>query len=511
MNAPLTIRNLSPAALVLKGIERFEDPNSQQSRPTAFSFASANTASLSPSTSQLEEHTHTFKQQSIHVRLLPFESCTLTPPGLQEDAGISSTLSSANLRLTIEVSGGERYRIDTNPSYTQKASQKFVPLAQSPSHHLTALFHPSKPIPHLSIHSNDSWDLCKWMSTLPSSLPLSSLSIPGTHNSHTYYRALPSVRCQNVSVKSQLENGIRFLDIRVQPSHATDASKKDLYLVHGAFPISLTGAKYLDPVLKACYDFLEQNPSESVLISLKREGVGSSTDELLSQVLEQHYITPNQDKWYVASKAPYLGDVRGKLVLVRRYTLHEDLKASPEDHGHGLDATQWPHNSTHAMHGPFCVQDFCEVLHPDTIPQKLQYSNEHMIRAAECVAFVPGINTDKTNPVPSGPLYLNYLSASNFFRRSCWPENIAKVVNRGIEEWLCMGHHLEDPLTTPAEPGRTSTDVATEATVRKAKRGDGSTGIVVMDCVGEGGDWDLVKMIIGMNMGVRLKTETETS
>ena len=93
------------------------------------------------------------------------------------------------------------------------------------------------------------------MASLPPTLPLSALSIPGTHNSHTYYRALPSVRCQTASIKSQLENGIRFLDIRVQPVHASDASKKDLYLVHGAFPVSLTGPKYLDPVLRICYEF----------------------------------------------------------------------------------------------------------------------------------------------------------------------------------------------------------------------------------------------------------------
>lgn len=31
------------------------------------------------------------------------------------------------------------------------------------------------------------------------------------------------------------------------------------------------------------------------------------------------------------------------------------------------------------------------------------------------------------------------------------------------------------------------------------------TGVVVMDVVGEGGDWDLVRLVVGMNLGVLKK------
>jgi 1-phosphatidylinositol phosphodiesterase len=348
------------------------------------------------------------------------------------------------------------------------------------------------------------------MSTLPDAMPLSALSIPGTHNSHTHYRALPSVRCQVVDVKAQLDNGIRFLDIRVQPVYAADSTKKDLYLVHGAFPISLTGPKYFAPILQTCYDFLSANPSETILISLKREGVGSATDEYLAQLLEGHYITPNKSKWHVDTKLPYLGDVRGKLVLVRRYN------QAPSTKPIGLDATPWPHNATNALFpqpassATFCLQDFCEVLVASSIPTKIQYSNEHLVRAAQCQHHIPGITTDVTNPVPPGPLYLNFLSGSNFWKKACWPENIAKVVNRGMEEWLCVGHHLEDAPASTRHPDRVD-DAASvdnhQPVVRRAKNGDGSTGIVVMDCVGENGDWGIVRLIVGMNMGVIMKTQ----
>ena len=76
-----------------------------------------------------------------------------------------------------------------------------------------------------------------------------------------------------------------------------------------------------------------------------------------------------------------------------------------------------------------------------------------------------------------------------------------------------MGHHLEEPLVSPSEPGRTSGEGGgeggdgVEEVVRRVKSGDGSTGVVVMDMVGENGDWDLVRLIVGMNMGVLLKIE----
>jgi 1-phosphatidylinositol phosphodiesterase len=45
---------------------------------------------------------------------------------------------------------------------------------------------------------------------------------------------------------------------------------------------------------------------------------------------------------------------------------------------------------------------------------------------------------------------------------------------------------------------------------RGKKEGDGGTGIVIMDNVGEGGDWELVRLIIGLNMGVLAKMDEAT-
>ncbi|KAF2447492.1 PLC-like phosphodiesterase [Karstenula rhodostoma CBS 690.94] len=510
MAPPLTVRNLTATTITLKSLERFEDPNTKQSKATAFPSALKNAQTVAPSAPELGLHVQSFKRQDVDVELAPFESYTLRleAPEKPNPKTISS-LSSTTLRLTIEDEENERFRIDTNPAYTQKGSRTFTPLTPNPSTSYTALYHPTTPTAHLTIHTHHLPNYARWMQGLPDTLPLSAISIPGTHNSHTHYRALPSVRCQVVDVRTQLDNGIRFLDIRVQPASATDTSKRDLYLVHGAFPISLTGTKYLDPVLNACYAFLEANPSETILVSLKREGVGSATDAHLAAILQKHYFLPNAEKWYAGAAIPYLHSARGKLVLVRRY----EVAASPEletetepetepdtPTAPGLDASAWPHNATHALHGPFCIQDFCEIMHPAAIPDKLLHANAHLARAASATHFVPGVNTDVTNPIPPGPLYLNFLSGSNFFNVGTWPEKIARVVNRGVEQWMCAGHHLGVPVGDPQAPGHASVDGVDG--VRGVGGGDGAAGVVVMDMVGEGGSWDLVRLVVGMNMGV---------
>ena len=43
--------------------------------------------------------------------------------------------------------------------------------------------------------------------------------------------------------------------------------------------------------------------------------------------------------------------------------------------------------------------------------------------------------------------------------------------------------------------------------VKDETKGDGCTGIVVCDWVGEDGDWDLVRAIVGMNSRVLMKEQ----
>ncbi|KAF2746475.1 PLC-like phosphodiesterase [Sporormia fimetaria CBS 119925] len=534
MAAALTIRNFSSSPLTLKHVSRFKDPNSLQSRPSRVPFIGGNTSRTEAEVSRLQGHAQTYTEEDVDIQLLPFHAYTLPAPTQLNHESSSTSPGTVAIRLTICDPSGERHRIDTNPSYTQRSSVRLTPLTPNPSTTYSALFHPANPIAHLTIHTHHLLDLSTWMTSLPPTLPLSALSIPGTHNSHTHYRALPSVRCQVVDISTQLSHGIRFLDIRLQPSHATDSSKKDLLLVHGAFPVSLTGAKYFGPVLESCYQFLEKNPGETILLSLKREGTGGASDEMLSRVLERWYFGERREMWYFPptgtegeERIPYLGDVRGKIVLIRRYNTHSASPSEPQTPTRtrttppGLTATLWPHNTPHSQPTPtfpFSLQDYCEVLQPSAIAHKLSHSTSHLARSASTTSLIPGYNTDPANPCPPNPFFLNFLSGSNFWRVECWPDRIASVVNRGVEEWVVRemgfaagggGEEGVDEVRGRGgeEGGKTErvNGAGYPLLRRPLGEGDMGTGVVVMDNVGEGGDWELVRLIVGCNAGVLMK------
>lgn len=579
---PLTIRNLTPDPLTLKSIERFPDPHARQSRACASPFPSAlkdaqGARSAAPSLKELGAHAQTFTREEVHVRLGSWEAWTLrAPKGRPGDGVAGGRLSGAaggggkgkesatttTLRLTIENAAGERFRIDANPGYTQKGSHSFTPLGRDACGGYAALYHPGrtfssssssstdKSTPQLTITTHHLTPLSSWMSALPDSLPLSALSLPGTHNSHTYFRALPSVRCQASCVSTQLAHGIRFLDLRLQPSSSRECSDPAVRLVHGAFPVSLTGAKYLAPLLEEVYAFLARNEREAVVVSLKREGVGSALDEHLAGVLERWYIGARREMWWTGGRVPWLGEVRGKCVLLRRFEVptffsksltpppvvaaaaDADGADSEEDGNgdsieYGIPALPWPHSTPYSPLPPhLSLQDFYDISTAALIPSKLSHCTAHLARAAAATHFIPGVNTDPTNPIPPGPLFLNFLSGSNFFGKGTWPGHVAGVINAGVERWICREMGLEEEEEEMEEEeeveeveGRCSSKEEEEeeeegggrgeeegrgkvGRIRRAKRGDGAAGVVIMDMVGLGGDWDLVKLVVGLNMGV---------
>ena len=326
------------------------------------------------------------------------------------------------------------------------------------------------------------------MSRLQNENPLSALSIPGTHNSPTHHTALPSVRCQAVSVKEQLDNGIRFLDIRVQPEKPDDKSKDGLILVHSAFPVSLTGTKYFRGLINNVFAFLDENPSETIIISLKREGVGRSTDQQLSKILHDHY-TNDPNRWFTENRIPTLGEVRKKVVIIRRFALDESLRGKNTGTGWCIDAESWPDNCADGLcsSGEVRIQDFYEVAEHEDIGKKIDFSTDHLAKAAQNVCPLPTDVVEAAAKTATQPFYINFLSASNFWRTDCWPDRIASKVNPAIIEHLCRRHNDSSLLW--------NSDQGDE---RKAV-GDGSTGIVVCDWVGYNGDWDLVRCIVGMN------------
>ncbi|KAG9232053.1 phosphatidylinositol phospholipase-like protein C [Amylocarpus encephaloides] len=472
----LSIRNLTPTLFSLKLWEHFDSAKSPESASGGFSRITRSLSGLvssftttTPSSSQIAQKSSSFKSQAVSIPIEPFES----------KATDIQTSSTGTLRLTFEVEG-QRYRLDT-PTPT-KRSTVLTPLSPDPQFEFTAVY--LEEHAYLAVYS--SAKLESWMSRLKNETPLSALSIPGTHNSPTYHKALPSVRCQSVGVKFQLENGVRFLDIRVQPESSNDTSKEGLILVHSAFPVALTGPRYLRGLVETVFTFLDANPTETVIMSIKREGIGRATDEHLSQVLHGHYANDDR-RWFTENRIPSLGEVRSKIILLRRFSIHESLT------DWAMDAESWPDNCADGLcsSGEIRVQDFYEVAYSENIEKKIEYCSEHLVRAAKAACPPPDEVDGEPEKEVKRPIFMNFLSASNFWRANCWPEKVAKRVNPAIVGYLCRHHHA------PPMKGGDGDD--------EKEVGHGSTGVVVCDWVGHDGDWDLVRCIVGMNARIELK------
>ncbi|KAI9038052.1 phosphatidylinositol-specific phospholipase C [Aspergillus affinis] len=471
----LTVRNLTSTPITLKRIERFpahgKPRDDFQSLAKNFTRLVANvttnvTRTAGPVAS-LDDDSKPFEHKDVDIRVEPFKA-------VKTELRTFIDSDKERLRWVFEVEG-EKHQIQTPVPTKESATMKA--LCEKPKFKLTGVY--VTPESHLAVYS--SANLNAWMGELKDNTLVSSLSIPGTHNSPTCHVAPPSVRCQAVSPKEQLQNGVRFFDIRVQPQYPNDPAKDDLALVHSVFPISLTGNKYFRDLMREVDDFLKQNPSETLIISLKREGPGEHTDEQLGRILHDHYAR-SESNWYTEPKIPTLGEVRGKVVLLRRFNIAQNLKEAHGGRGWGIDASAWADNCANATcaSGQVCIQDFYEVQETQNIGEKVKYVTEHCERAGKtCYPFgvLPGPQATSAHP-----FYINFLSASNFWKLGTWPEKIAAKLNPAAVDYLCRKHCEKD--------------------------GDWSTGILVTDWVGLDGDWDLVRCIVGMNARLKLRQET---
>lgn len=470
----VSIRNISQTPLELKLVEHF-DPDQAKTISTqnvtiglshitnSIGMTNNTTRAAVP---QISADAKPFATREVSIHLEPY-SITTT------DVHSFIKTPSERLRLTFQTPMGGQHQMYCPVPTTESSS--LVALAPNPLVRFTGVYLPQSAFVTLYSTAN----LNAWMAPLPDSTPLGALSMPGTHNAPTCHKAPPSVRCQAVSPRQQLENGVRFFDLRVQVPTPYDPNSDSLILVHAVFPIALSGTKYFRDLYNEIRSFLDANPSETLVVSFKREGTGDGKDEQLGRILKDHYTNPQQ--WFTQPRVPSLGEARGKVVLLRRFNIDDQLKGQWEGRGWGIGAAVWADNTPCAMcpSGDVCVQDFYEVMEDASIDKKIELAKAHMERSGCCV-FDRAELQQANDHGKKLPLYVNFLSASNFWKVGTWPEKIAAKVNPACVEHLCRRHMVADDG-------------------RGVKEGDWSTGVVVCDWVGLDGDWDLVRCIVGMN------------
>jgi 1-phosphatidylinositol phosphodiesterase len=170
-----------------------------------------------------------------------------------------------------------------------------------------------------------------WMSKVDGSKSLYDMSIPGTHATCALYGG-DAAQTQKKTLKAQLNDGIRFVDIRCRQIEDTFAIHHDLVYEKINFG---------DGVLKVCLEFLADHPKEAIIMSVKPEYTPVNNKLTFEQVFDK-YIKDYQCKnqWYFDDTVPTLDDVRGKIVLFRRFDTDDPNQVK------GLKAQPWPDDTT---------------------------------------------------------------------------------------------------------------------------------------------------------------------
>lgn len=176
-----------------------------------------------------------------------------------------------------------------------------------------------------------------WMKYVDGNKYLDELSIPGTHDSGTCSvdndtePQSSQVKCQQDYIPTQLLEGIRYFDIRLGKGDNPG-------ICHGDFYLFKKDGYYLhlSDVIGYFKTFLSENPSEA-LIMLASRGNDEATDESITTAFAK-VMADNPDLFYTSSHVPTLGEVRGKIVLLRRFALAGN---SVNGHTWGLDLTEW--------------------------------------------------------------------------------------------------------------------------------------------------------------------------
>lgn len=176
-----------------------------------------------------------------------------------------------------------------------------------------------------------------WMKYVDDNKLLDELSIPGTHDSGTCSvdndtePQSSQVKCQQDYIPTQLLEGIRYFDIRLGKGN-------DPGICHGDFYLFKKDGYYLhlSDVIGYFKTFLSENPREA-LIMLASRGNDEATDDGVTMAFAK-VMDDKPDLFYTSSHVPTLGEVRGKIVLLRRFRLAGN---SASGHTWGLGLTEW--------------------------------------------------------------------------------------------------------------------------------------------------------------------------
>lgn len=194
----------------------------------------------------------------------------------------------------------------------------------------------------ITVYITKPYNRQRWITGLAdTSKSITELNIPGTHDTGTFAKLVADLdgirgdlpinkntfsQCQEYDITQQLQQGIRFLDIRLSSldnikngvsgwnvmGHAIKLATANhestaLFIVHDKMLYEYTFSQ----VLAACKKFLSDNPGEFIVMSVKPDGFGFK-----DKLWEQYDSDPI---FYDGCQYPTVAQAKGKIVLLRRF------------------------------------------------------------------------------------------------------------------------------------------------------------------------------------------------
>jgi 1-phosphatidylinositol phosphodiesterase len=246
--------------------------------------------------------------------------------------------------------------------------------------------------------------LKNWMLPLDSTKLISEVTIPGTHDSGAHQGGA-GAECQTMSIEQQLNRGIRYFDIRCR--HIQDR----FAIYHGAYRQDLL---FGNDVLKICLDFLKNNPTEFLVFAIQsasseKDNSRSFEETFRWYIGEKYQCDAN---WYLKNEIPSIQDVRGKIILIRRFSADTIL---------GIDANGSKWNSD---------VDSCEFKFSDTQTLSIQDHNyvTTIFNLRDKWNLIKSQLDKAKNAIDKNTLYLNFSSGSG----GAFPKDIAKASSPGF-------------------------------------------------------------------------------
>ncbi|TFK34842.1 PLC-like phosphodiesterase [Crucibulum laeve] len=242
-------------------------------------------------------------------------------------------------------------------------------------------------------------DMSSFLSEMPDRLPLSSLVLPGTHDTMALH-GWPISQCQSPStpLMTQLNLGIRVLDVRLSIISGR------LISYHGIYP-QRTPFK---SILADIHEFLTSPTSsrETLVMSIKQEDfVKTHPADFSRLVREEIEASPGgMGMWFLENRVPRLGEVRGRVVMFSRFGMNgEGWEGGLE--GLGMHPLSWPDSEKWGFSWQ-CKETLVRTHDWYAIPS--------FLAIPEKVALSTQILLPPTPQPPMPTLAITYFSAASF-------------------------------------------------------------------------------------------------